>query len=112
MSKTAMILIDRSLAKTIWGHDHQELYGCDTRDNTEWLIETQEDFDNIYESESTVIEFGIEGELFGEPYGQTEHGQWVCPNYNNASALPDENDNCSLCGAVMVAGYPEQEGND
>jgi hypothetical protein len=42
------------------------------------------------------------------------HGQFICPNYNNASALPatDNDDNCSLCNALMVGGYPEQEGND
>lgn len=41
-----------------------------------------------------------------------EHGQWVCPNYGNRSALPNEEGNCSLCDAVMVGGYPEKEAND
>lgn len=41
-----------------------------------------------------------------------EHGQWVCPLTDNASALPDEDNNCSLCGLRMVAGYPERKGND
>lgn len=68
MSKTAMLLIDRELAHWIYKSEHQELYACDTRDGTEWLIETAQDFEQIYNSESTVIEFGIEGELFGEPY--------------------------------------------
>jgi len=41
-----------------------------------------------------------------------QHGEYVCPEWNNQSALPDEENNCSLCGAEMVPGYPEQEGND
>ena len=42
----------------------------------------------------------------------SEHGEWVCSNYSNQSVLPDEDNSCSLCGAKLISGYPEEKGND
>lgn len=65
------------------------------------------------ETPKTKTFTGLGGAVWTVPDEATkEHGEWVCPNYNNASALPDADGNCSLCGAVMVEGYPEQLGND
>lgn len=63
----AMLKISYEVAKKISElDDGVELFGLDSRDGTEWLLETAEDFDNVADNEE--FSFGIEGELFGKPY--------------------------------------------
>lgn len=69
-TKTAMLLIDKETARLLFHKGNMEIYGCDMRDGSEFVIDgdDMERFDEIYEGDPTVIEFGIEGEIFGSAY--------------------------------------------
>lgn len=68
----AMMKISYEMAKKLSELDEGvELYGLDSRDGTEWLLETAEDFDNV--ADRNDFDFGIEGELFGKPYAEPIH---------------------------------------
>jgi hypothetical protein len=102
LNMIAMIEISYAVAVKISELDcGVTLYGLDPRDGTEWGLETEEDFDNV--ADHNDFSFGIEGELFGKPYGykRIEHGDIKCSEWGD-EVLHDEDGNCSLCGGLIV----------
>jgi hypothetical protein len=64
-------------------------------DGSESLVEYLDSINPTYR-------YGIEGELFGEPYGyeRIEHDGIKCSEWGD-EVLRDEDGNCSLCGGLI-----------
>ena len=63
----AMIKIDSDLAMMIWKYSSMELYELHENDGSESLVYGV-DVDEL----NPLLQYGIEGDLFGEPYESIE----------------------------------------